>query len=391
MKLAYIDCIAGASGDMLLGALIDAGLPSATLEAELAKLHLADFRLEIHEVRKNGFGATKVDVHVRDDAPERHLHQILEVVENSDIDDAVKERAARVFTRICQAEANIHRRPIEKVHLHEVGGVDAIVDVVGTLTGMAALGVERVVVSPVPLGRGFIDGAHGRIPLPAPATVALLEGAPIRPSEVDMETVTPTGATLLAELADSWGPLPEMTLLATGYGAGTRDTTVPNILRLMLGQSTGTAKPDWTTETLVALETNLDNETGETLGHVARRLMAKGALDVMLVPAQMKKDRPATLVKVLCRPGDAERLERILFTETTTLGIRRSEVRRDSLPRHADSVETRFGAVAVKIATLPGGVTRATPEYEDCRRLAEEHGVPLAEVRREAERALYDQ
>jgi uncharacterized protein (TIGR00299 family) protein len=384
MKTAYFDCIAGASGDMLLGALIDAGLPAESLEAELAKLHLDDFRLEVKRVSKNGFGATKVDVHVRDDAPERHLRHILAVLDQSDVVEAVKKRAARVFTRICEAEAKIHGRTVEQVHLHEVGGVDAIVDVVGTLAGAAVLGLERVVVSPVPLGRGFVDGAHGRIPLPAPATVALLEGAPVRPSEVDAETVTPTGAALLAELADAWGPVPEMTLQATGYGAGTRDMAIPNLLRLMVGETATGEAAGWTTETITVLETNLDDETGETIGHTARRLMAEGALDVIVVPAQMKKDRPASLVKVLARPEDTDRLERIIFEETATLGVRRTEVRRDALPRRSVQVNTRFGSISVKIADLPGGGTRAVPEYEDCRCVAEANRVSLREVREAA-------
>jgi len=386
MKTAYFDCIAGASGDMLLASLIDAGLPAETLEAELAKLQLDDFRLDVKRVSKNGFGATKVDVHVRDDAPERHLREILEVLERSTVDAHVKHRAAHVFTRICEVEAGIHGRPIEHVHLHEVGGVDAIVDVVGTLAGVAALGLGRIVVSPVPLGRGFVNGAHGRIPLPAPATLALLEGAPVRESEVEAETVTPTGAALLAELADAWGPVPKMTLRAIGYGAGTRDLKIPNLLRLMIGDAAQC--PDWTTETITVLETNLDHESGETIGHTTQRLMDEGALDVLAIPAQMKKNRPATLLKVYTRPEDTDRLECILFRETATLGVRRAEVRRDALPRRAGEVETRFGPISVKIADLPGGGTRAAPEYEDCRQAAEAHRVPLREVRDAAMRAL---
>jgi len=385
MKTAYVDCIAGASGDMLLGALVDAGLPAETLEAELAKLRIPDFHLHFSKVSKNGFGATKVDVHAHDDAPERHLREIREVVEGSGVSERVKERALRVFTRICECEAEIHGSTVDKVHLHEVGGVDAIVDVVGVLAGFEALGIERVVVSPLPLGRGFVRGAHGEIPLPAPATVALLKGVPVCGSPVEKELVTPTGAGLLVELADAWGPLPTMTLEEVGYGAGTRDLVIPNVVRLMLGSAEGSGA--WTSETITVLETNLDDERGETIGHVARRLMAEGALDVVSIPAQMKKDRPATVVKVLAKPQDADRLEKILFEETSTIGVRRADTRRDGLPRRAESVDTRYGAIAVKLTDLPDGSVRVTPEYEDCRRLAEEHGVALRVVQQEAEHA----
>jgi uncharacterized protein (TIGR00299 family) protein len=385
MKTAYFDCIAGASGDMLLGALIDAGLPAAALESELAKLHIHDFHLHFSKVSKNGFGATKVDVHAHDHAPERHLREIREIVEKSHVSDKVKERAMRVFTRICEVEGGIHGMSVDEVHLHEVGGVDAIVDVVGVLAGMEMLGIERVVVSPLPMGRGFIKGAHGQIPLPAPATVGLLAGVPVYGSPIEKELVTPTGAALLTELADAWGPLPAMTLRAVGYGAGSRDLVIPNVVRILLGDSSEDGP--WLSETITVLETHLDNDRGETIGHASQRLMAAGALDVVSIPAQMKKDRPAQVLKVLAKPEDADRLERILFEETSTLGIRRSDTRRDALHRHSDTVETRFGPISVKVAHLPNGGLRATPEYEDCRKAAEQHGVSLHAVTHEAEHA----
>ncbi len=385
MKTAYFDCIAGASGDMLLGALIDAGLPAATLEAELNKLHIDDFHLHVGKVMKNCFAATKVDVHVHDHTPERHLKDIRAVVEQSDVSDRVKERAIRVFTRICEEEAAIHNMSVDSVHLHEVGGVDAIVDVVGVLAGMELIGVEKVVVSPLPVGRGFITGAHGQIPLPAPATLGLLKGVPIVGSPIDVEFVTPTGAALLTELADSWGPVPGMTLHQVGYGAGTRDLEIPNVLRILLGDSSATGP--WNTETITVLETHLDNDRGETIGHAFRKLMAEGALDVVSIPAQMKKDRPAQVVKVLAKPEDADRLETILFEETSTLGIRRSETRRDSLERSFDTVDTQYGPIPVKLAKLPNGQLRATPEYEDCRKAAEAHNVSLHTVTHTAEHA----
>lgn len=384
MKTAYLDCIAGASGDMLLGALIDSGLPVATLEAELAKLGISDFHLQVSKVSKNGFGATKVDVHAHDDAPERRLRDIREIVENSAVSENVKLRAMRVFTRICEVEAAIHGMSVDEVHLHEVGAVDAIVDVVGVLAGFELLGIQKVVVSPVPLGRGFVSGAHGQIPLPAPAALALLKGAPVYGSPINKELVTPTGAALLVELADAWGKLPSMTLQEVGYGAGTRDIVIPNVLRILIGDCKGVESP-WLTETVTVLETHLDNDRGEALGHTMQRLMAEGALDVVTMPAQMKKDRPAHVMKVLAKPEDADRLETILFEETSSLGIRRTDTRRDALRREIHTLETRFGPIRVKVAELPSGALRASPEYEDCHQAALLHKVPLQVVTREAE------
>ncbi len=383
MKIAYFDCIGGASGDMLLGALVDAGLPVATLEAELAKLHLADFHLHVSKVSKNGFGATKVDVHAHDNAPERHLCDIRAIVEKSGVSEKVKERALRVFTRICEVEAGIHGQSVDTVHLHEVGGVDAIIDVVGVLAGVECLGLERIVVSALPMGRGFIKGAHGQIPLPAPATLGLLKGVPVYGSPIEKELVTPTGAALLVELADAWGTLPSMTLTSVGYGAGTRDLVIPNVVRLMVGETSSTGP--WLSETITVLETHLDNDRGEALGHTVERLMAAGALDVVTQPAQMKKNRPAHVFTVLTRVEDADRLAGIIFKETSTLGIRRTDTRRDALHRHMETVNTAYGPINVKVAQLPDGCVRATPEFEDCRKAAEAHGVSLRVVTQEAE------
>ena len=378
MCTAYFDCIAGASGDMMLGALVDAGLPAEQLEAELAKLHLKDFHLHIKRVSKNAFSAVKVDVHVHDDAPERHLADIRKVVEDSHLSDHVKKRAVRIFTRICEAEAAIHDSTVDKVHLHEVGGVDAIVDVCGTLAGLEALGLERIHVSSFPLGRGFVTGAHGQIPLPAPAALSLMKGCPITGSSIDAELVTPTGAAVLSEVADAFGPIPAMTLQSIGYGAGNNDLEIPNVLRLMVGDAIGISGV--LTETLVQLETNLDDESPELVAHLSGKLMEGGALDVSLIPAQMKKGRPGVLLQVLAKPQHAGVLEHLLFHESSTLGVRRSEVQRDSLPRRSEAVDTKFGKIRVKIATLPNGQARVTPEYEDCRLAAEETGTALREI-----------
>ena len=378
MKTAYFDLVSGASGDMILGALVDAGLPAETLSSELAKLHLDDFQLHTEKVLKNCFSATKVDVQVSDHAPERHLADLQKVVNDSHLSNSVKEKANRIFYRICEAEAAIHNSDVDKVHLHEVGGVDAIVDVCGALAGMEALALERILVSPFPLGRGFVFGAHGEIPLPAPAALSLLKGCPITGSPVEKELVTPTGAAILTEVADGYGPIPLMTLDAIGYGAGTADFKYPNVLRLILGDSEQGS--GLITETLVQLESNLDDESPEVIGHVSRLLMDQGALDVAVLPAQMKKDRPGALIQVLAKPSHADTLQNTLLVQTSTLGVRRSEVRRDSLPRRIETIATKNGPIRVKIAQVPGHAAKVIPEYEDCRAAAEASGLPLTEI-----------
>jgi len=382
MKIAYFDCIAGASGDMILGALLDAGLSEEILRERLAALHLADFDLHCRQVSKNGFSATKVDVLVKEDVPHRHLPDILTVVKNSDLSPAIKQQATAIFNRLGEVEAGIHGTTLNHVHLHELGGVDTIVDVVGALVGLEALGIEKVYASPLPLGRGFVKGAHGQIPLPAPATVGLLAGVPVVGSDLDVELVTPTGAALLSSLAVQFGPIPAMTLTGSGFGAGGRDLPIPNVLRLLIGEQPATVGLD--TQILAMLETNIDDLNPEFYDYVMTRLFEAKALDVFLSPIQMKKNRPATLLRVLCEPVDVDPLMEILFTETSTLGVRQQSVIRHCLSRSFQTVDTSYGPVQIKIAEGIGW-TKAAPEYEDCRRLAEEKGVPLREVYRAAE------
>ncbi len=385
MKIAYFDCIAGASGDMILGALLDAGLPEESLRERLAALHLADFDLRCRQVSKNGFSAIKVDVLVNEDVPHRQLPDILTVMENSDLSPAIKQQATAIFNRMGQVEAGVHGTTLEHVHLHELGGVDTIVDVVGALVGLEALGIEKVYASPLPLGRGFVKGAHGQIPLPAPATVGLLEGIPVVGSDLDVELVTPTGAALLSSLAVQFGPIPAMTLTASGFGAGGRDLPIPNVLRLLIGEQSATAGLD--TQTLAMLETNIDDLNPEFYDYVMARLFEANALDVFLSSIQMKKNRPATLLRVLCEPVDVDTLMEILFTETSTLGIRQQSVTRHCLSRTFQTVDTPYGPVQVKIAQ-GNNWRKAAPEYEDCRRLAEEKSVPLRDVYQAAEQAI---
>jgi uncharacterized protein (TIGR00299 family) protein len=393
MRIAYFDCIAGASGDMILGALLDAGLSETGLRERLAALRLDGFDLRCQRVLKGGFGAIQVDVVVADTVPARRLPDIEAIVAESDLPSAIKERAIGIFRRLGEVEAAIHGVSLEQVHLHELGGIDTIVDIVGALVGLDALGVERVYASPLPLGRGFVRGAHGPIPLPAPATLALLEGVPVVGRDLEIELVTPTGAVLLSSLAAAFGPIPAMRLAAIGYGAGGRDVPVPNVLRLLLGDQTAPGDGPSTrldlgarldeaviSENLLALETNIDDLNPEIYDYVMARLFDAGALDVFLSPIQMKKNRPATLLRVLCRPEDADALMAIIFAETSTLGVRQQLVARCCLARAIEVVETPYGLVRVKVASWGQGRVKAAPEYDDCRRLAEASGVPLREV-----------
>ncbi len=378
MKIAYFDLISGASGDMILGALIDAGLTENTLQAGLAALLLDDYKLDFHRVNKNGFSASKVDVIVRDKVPERHLSDIEAIITQSELSTHIQQKAIAIFRRLGTVEAGIHGSSLEHVHLHELGGVDTIVDVVGALIGLEALGIENIFSSPVPLGRGFVKGSHGQIPLPAPATVALLKGVPIVGSQLMVETVTPTGAVILTSLASGFGPIPEMNLRSIGYGAGGRDLPIPNVLRVLIGEQN---KPlGCKVETLIMLETNIDDLNPEIYAYVMEKLFAEGALDVFMAPIQMKKNRPATQFSVLCREKDAAKIREILFMETSTLGIRETTIRRHSLERNTQKVETPWGEVNIKIAHLPNGELKVAPEYEDCRRLAQQHDIALMNV-----------
>ncbi len=377
MKIAYFDLIAGASGDMILGSLVDAGLPFEALRDALALLDLPEFELTQARVMRGPFSATKVDVKTGDAAHARGLDDIAAIIAASRLPNAIQARAMRIFRRMAEVEGGIHGMPAEAVHLHELGAVDTIVDVTGALLALDRLGINRVVVSPVPLGRGLARGSHGIFPLPAPATVALLRKAPIVGVDHPVETVTPTAAALFTELAASFGPIPAMTLTAVGYGAGTRTTPEPNVLRVLLGEI---ADPGaGATETLTLLETNIDDMNPEIYGYVIERLLAAGALDAYLTPIIMKKGRPAVVLSVLCQPNAATALRDLIFTETTTLGVRVQQVTRHCVPRASITVTTPYGPIPVKVASWADG-EKAAPEYEDCRRAAQTHGVPLLRV-----------
>lgn len=383
MKIGYFDCIAGASGDMILGAMLDAGLDEGELRASLAALDLSGYEVHIRRVSKKGIAAVKVDVQVLEDVPHRRLAELLSLLHGSGLEKPVREKSEAILRRLAEVEAQIHGTTAEEVHLHELGAVDTLVDIVGTLAGLEKLGIEAVYASPLPLGRGFVESAHGPLPLPAPATLRLLEGVPIYGSELDAELVTPTGAALLVSQAKAFGPIPAMRLTAVGYGAGGRDLPIPNVMRLLVGEADPKVSPD--IENLVMLESNIDDLNPEVYDYVFSRLFESGALDVFLTPVHMKKNRPGVLLTVLAEPGEAADLSAIIFAETTTLGIRQQRVERMALERETKTIETALGPVRIKVARWGEGQVKFAPEYEDCRALAERHKVPLLEVYRMAD------
>ncbi len=369
MRIAYLDCASGISGDMTLGALVDAGADLSVIQAGIDSLGLPQCRLQASQVKKRGFRATQITIEHEPEHQHRHLHHIAAMIEGSALIAPQRALATQIFTKLAEAEAKVHGTSIEKVHFHEVGAVDSIADIVGTAIGFNLLGIERVICSPVPTGHGFVEIAHGRCSIPAPATGELLRGVPLASLDVVGELTTPTGAAIVAALAEDFGPLPAMTVDGIGYGAGRQDFEQANLLRILIGEaaSESSAKSQPSTEAIVVLETNVDDAGGATIGHAAERLWAAGALDVALTAIQMKKGRPGVLISVQGSPSKADQLEAILFRETPTLGVRRSTVMRTVLVRRPQSVETRWGNVAGKVAQLPDGTERFAPEYEVCR------------------------
>jgi len=464
MRTAYFDCIGGISGDMTLGALLDAGADPEQLVAGLKTLALPEWRLEIGRALKSGIAATTVEVIVRgeaagaaptmrvppSDAPlpgaaaphsharshshehthehgsthtHEHTHahsheaasththqhehghshdsdddghggthsfaQVAALIRASGLPEAVKQQGEAVYRRLAEAEGRVHGVPLEQVHFHEVGAVDSIVDVLGAVYGLHLLGVERVVCSPLPNGHGFVRCDHGLMPIPPPATAELLKGCPLRQVDVEGELVTPTGAALAAALAESFGPMPAFVIREAGYGAGRKDFPFPNLLRVVIGDEAAdvTRAPEATAVTLI--EANIDDQSPQVYDAAMSALFAAGALDVWLTAIQMKKNRPAQTLSVLCEPGDVEPLLRVLFAETTTLGVRYSDWSRTCLDREWVEVDTGYGAVRVKVGRQDGVLRTATPEYEDCRKRAEEAGVPVKLVQAAATAAAW--
>jgi uncharacterized protein (TIGR00299 family) protein len=448
MRIAYLECFSGISGDMFLGALLDAGVSPRLLEDAVSALGVGA-KLEISRVMRSGISATKVDVwvdgekdmpreeywakqdqvaralspakaqHEHDDhrkhehghhhshehhyvdepsragvpAPQEHTHshrgltEIRKIISSSTISDSAKRTAISIFEALGAAEAKIHSVPIEEIHFHEVGAVDAMVDIVCAAVGAEALGVDEIVCSPLNVGGGTVKCAHGTFPVPAPATVELLKNAPVYSSGVQAELVTPTGAAIVKTLVQRFGAFPEMKIEKSGYGAGSREFQGhANVARMVIGETAVTHVSRTASEMITVLEANVDDLNPQVFGYVMDRLFEEGALDVFGIPVQMKKNRPGTLLTVLCKPEAAEKLAELIFAETTTLGVRRREEVRQTLARRWENVRTPWGEVRIKIASMNGTVTNYAPEYEDCRRLAAQHRVPLKTVMQEASR-----
>jgi uncharacterized protein (TIGR00299 family) protein len=378
MKIAYFDCLNGAAGDMIVASLLDAGADADALGRVLSSLGVSGYALSIEKIDKQGFSATRfevpLDAAVRQ--PHRHLKDIVAILDRSGLPNSVRTKAKQVFERLAEAEARVHGCPVDKVHFHEVGAVDAIVDVVSAVLALELLGIGEVVCSPIPTGSGTVTCDHGVLPVPAPATAELLKGVPLASSEEPGELTTPTGAAILTALAVRFGPVPPMTLESVGYGAGMREgRTRPNLLRVLIGQTAEVGD----TDEIVVLETNLDDASPQLVAHCMDRLFVEGALDVYGVPIQMKKSRTGVLLTVLCKPGRVAAMEGVLFRETTTFGVRRHAARRTKLRRRHETVSTPFGDIRMKVGTTDDVVT-ASPEFEECKAAALTHNVAVREV-----------
>ncbi len=414
MRIAYFDCFAGVAGDMIVGALLDAGLALADLERELAKLDVGGYRVEARKTEKNGISGTKFEVVTEEANVSRSAAEIVRIVEDSALDEDVKRASVAILQTLARVEAKIHNASIDEIHLHEVGGLDAIVDVVSSVAGLKLLGIDEVRASSIHVGTGFVECAHGTIPVPAPATLALLEGVPVMSRGIESELATPTGVAIIRTLAaggggllwggklpdgselitesagEPWaggfGPMPAMRVETTGYGAGSRDLPIPNLLRVTIGQADSAYEAD----EVVLIETNIDDMSPEVIGYVCELLLSRGALDVYTTSVFMKKNRPGTLLSVLARPAEENAVVATLFEETTTLGVRIGRLRRQKLARETVEVDTRFGSATVKVSRRDGRIANVAPEYESVRKIALQRGVPLKDVYDEVTRTAKD-
>ncbi|MCF6152757.1 putative nickel insertion protein [Candidatus Kuenenia stuttgartiensis] len=386
MKIAYFDCFSGVSGDMILGAFVDAGLEIHLLITELEKLHLHGYELSCEKVKRAGIAGTKVYVNI----PERHGHShtaghmhhltfpdIRLIIEKSRLHQQIKDNGIKIFHRLAAVEAEIHGTSIEEVHFHEVGAIDSIVDIVGAAIGLHLLGIEKLYFSPVPTGSGYIKCEHGVLPVPAPATAGLLKNQLLKSVAIEKELTTPTGAAIVTTLGEGLKTMPKMKVLTIGYGAGSNDNPeVPNLLRIVIGEDTQRQESDevW------VVETNIDNMTGEIMGYVMDRLFSAGAVDAYFTPVQMKKGRPGIIISAIVPEKHLLSVEAVLFNQTTTFGIRKYKAVRSILSREVKEYESSLGKIRMKIGSLNGDIKNISPEYEDCKRIAEERHIPLKHV-----------
>lgn len=378
--IAYFDCFCGISGDMTLGAFIDIGVPLSWLKDSLEKLPLKDFDISVESISRSGIKAKSVHVLTKNKLKSRHYSEIKDLVQNSHLSRKVNQKSLEIFERLATAEAEIHGQPKEKVHFHEIGGIDAIVDIVGTALCLEYLGVEKVIASRIPLGTGFVSCQHGILPVPAPATLSILKGVPVYGTKISHELVTPTGAAIIASIADSFGKLPDMIVEKTGYGAGKRDLkTIPNFLRIIIGTQ-AIHISDYQEDRISVVETCIDDMNPEFFGFLMDRLFKEEALDVYLIPVFMKKNRPGTMIQVLCMENRKKSIINCILSETTSLGVRYYDVQRFKLVRENITIKTTYGDVQIKRITKPNGSVQFMPEYEVCKKIAIEKGIPLKTV-----------
>jgi len=393
LTIAYFDCFSGISGDMILGALVDLGIEPGSLADELDKLNLDEFTIDFKKVTRHSIAATHAVVEERNPdqkrhnnhhhdntanhySHHRHLSDIFAILDQSCLQADIIHQSKQIFDKLAEAEAKVHDTSKEQVHLHEVSGVDSIVDIVGAVIGLKLLGIEKIYASPISLGTGFVTCDHGKMPVPVPGTMEILKDIPVRPTEIRKELTTPTGAAVISSLAEDFGPMPQMVIKQIGYGAGTRDLTeVPNLLRIVLGQKNNTDQDE-----VYIIETNIDDNSPEIIGHVMEKLFNTGALDVFLTPIFMKKNRPGIKLSVICNLHDCDDMVSIILNETTTFGIRRYKVNRDKLSRDLIEIETKWGTIQAKRGFMKDKHIKTIPEFEDCKKIAVENDIPIREV-----------
>jgi len=393
MKIAYFDCFSGISGDMTVGALLDAGLKIETLEKELKKLGLSGYQLEVNKVVKKGISATRFKVKIKEEGVERRFKDILTILEDSKLDEEIKKETIKIFFNIAQVESKIHQKDIDKIHFHEIGGLDSIIDITSAVIGIKTLRIEEIHSSALPVGKGFVKCAHGVIPVPAPATLELLKNIPTYSEGIESEMITPTGAAIISTLSKSFGKRPLMKIERIGYGAGEKEFTIPNLLRVSIGEKIlkdENLKDGYVSDEAVLIETNIDDMNPEFYDYIMDQLFSQGALDVFLTPIQMKKNRPAHMLSIIVYEQNLKEILEVLFSESTTLGARVREVKRLRMAQQNFIAETKYGKIRVKVGIFKGKIKNVAPEYEDCKKMAKQHKIPLKEIYEEVKKVTYN-
>ena len=381
MKILYFDCFSGISGDMITGSLLDLGLDFNFLKKELGKLKLKGFRIGAKKIARQGISSTKFVVVPEEQHKERNLSEINNIIGKSDLDEEIKNKSKEIFLKIAHAESKIHNKPIEKIHFHEIGAIDTIIDVASAAIGIRKLGIEKVYCSKLNVGTGFVGFSHGKWPVPAPATIEILKNVPVYHNNIEAELVTPTGAAIITSFCNDFGEMPLMKVEKIGYGAGSKELQIPNVLRAYIGETEKNIE-----EIVEMIETNIDNMNSEIYPYLIEKLLENGAMDAYLTPIIMKKGRPAVKLNALCSPKNTEKLCKIIFEETTTLGIRIYEVRKKKLEREIKEIKTKYGKIKVKVSKLDGIIQNMMPEFEDCARIAKEKKVSLKNVYEEVKK-----